>query len=202
MGPLAVRSAIPGAALLASLCAWFGLGCVVDNAQQSSPPSAGEYSPTPSASVPNTGPTAPMLVKVDPNVSMTATPGEGVGVFSEYKSGGHWHVWWTCDTNRTGQSCAFDVKVTPASGSLSNVRSDQFGSADTLTESPLEAVTSTSTNTEGVYFDAVAGVAIKLDASVGGLRDGSFLFFVQDGQVNGGFTGVLTDPLLLEGSSP
>ena len=146
----------------------------------------------------------PILVKVDPNVTMTATGGQGVGVFNEYKTGGHWHVWWTCDTSRTNQPCAFDVKVTPQSGELSNVRSDQFVSTDTLTDGAvsLEAVTTTGTNTEGIFFDAVAGVPITLEASGGGLKDGSFLFFVQDGQVNGGYTGQLTDPLMLEGATP
>src|ERR1700736_6314658 len=40
----------------------------------------------------------PMLVDVDPNRTMTAQPGQGVGVFTEYVTGGHWRVWWTCHT--------------------------------------------------------------------------------------------------------
>jgi hypothetical protein len=186
-------------ALLASLA----VACVAESTPPPPPEvySGGGQPPTTTAS---NAPTEPILVKVDPNVTMTATGGQGVGVFNEYKTGGHWHVWWTCDTSRTNQPCAFDVKVTPQSGELSNVRSDQFVSTDTLTDGAvsLEAVTTTGTNTEGIFFDAVAGVPITLEASVGGLKDGSFLFFVQDGQVNGGYTGQLTDPLMLEGATP
>jgi hypothetical protein len=191
--------------LLASLA----IACVVENgpSQPDSDPSNPLGSaPSSSATVPNAGdgPTQPMLVKVDPNVTMTATPGDGVGVFTEYKTGGHWHIWWTCDTTRTGQACAFDVQVTPSSGTLANVGSEQFATTDSLatTASSLHAQTTTSTTAEGVTFDATAGIPITLTASVGGLKDGSFLFFVQDGQVNGGYTGQLTDPLRFEGSSP
>jgi hypothetical protein len=180
------------------------VACVADSTQVVPYGSNGGSGPAPSASTGTNGPTKPILVQVDPNVTMTATPGDGVGVFNEYKSGGHWHIWWTCDTNKTSQSCAFDVKVTPSSGALSNVRSDMFATSDTLTSTSasLAAVTSTSTTAQGIYFDANSGIPITLDASVGGLEDGSFLFFVQDGQVNGGYTGQLTDPLMLEGASP
>src|SRR5437868_4514680 len=37
----------------------------------------------------------PILVDVDTNGTMTAAPGQGVGVFTEYTAGGHWHIWWT-----------------------------------------------------------------------------------------------------------
>jgi hypothetical protein len=34
------------------------------------------------------------------------------------------------------------------------------------------------------------------------VQDGSFLFFVQDGKVNGGFTGKVTNPLQVQGKTP
>jgi hypothetical protein len=50
-----------------------------------------------------------------------------------------------------------------------------------------------------VLFDTTAGatieVSVRLDAPV------SF-FFVQDGQVNGGYKGALTNPLFLRPTSP
>ena len=188
------------------LMASLAVACVVENSSRGgggagSPESVGGTPGTPAGTPPKV---TPLLVRVDPNVTMTANPGDGVGVFTEYSTGGHWHVWWTCDTNRTDQSCAFDVKITPSKGALTNAKSDAFVSNDDLTTAPaaIEATTTTSTNVEGVYFDTDPGVIITLDASVGGLEDGSFLFFVQDGKVNGGYTGKLTDPLELQGSSP
>jgi hypothetical protein len=157
-----------------------------------------------------TASTQPMLVDVDPNRTMNAQPGEGVGVFTEYVSGGHWHVWWTCDTNQTGFDCSFDVTVSVAGGAIDNGRGEALAATDQILQSSackLEVVTQTSTAINGVTFDAPPGAAITLDAKMNGQDDGAILFFVQlatDGtpQVNGGYHGPLTDPLMLEPSSP
>jgi hypothetical protein len=186
-----------------------GAACVVEN--NPPPPAEVTGSGVPVGTGGSTGggsttPSAtPMLVDVDPNVTMTANPGDGAGVFTEYVSGGHWHVWWTCDTNKTGQPCAFDVKIAAASGAIANAAAEKFATSDTLTtntDGSIEAVTTTSTALDGVHFDATPGVPITLTASIGGIYSGAFLFFVQKGQVNGGFQGTLTDPLQLEGSAP
>lgn len=160
-------------------------------------------SKTPSAS--------PMLVRVDPDVTMNASPGQGVGVFAEYDRGGHWHLWWTCDTNVTGESCPFDVKVTVARGGITNAASEQFASTDTLVTpttpaageaGAVEAKTQTTTGSPGMLFDTAPGATITVSATVGGLYSGAFLFWVQGGKIDDGFRGTLTDPLQLVGASP
>jgi hypothetical protein len=141
---------------------------------------------------------------------MNATPGDGVGVFVQYKTGGHWLVWWTCDTNKTGQTCAFDNTVTVSKGSIANVASmtpDVAAPGVTqLGAGAIEAQTSTSTNVDGVTFDTpvTAGEVpvITLDAKVNGDENPGWLFFVQGGQINGGTKDTLTDPLMFEPSSP
>jgi hypothetical protein len=139
-----------------------------------------------------------MLVLVDPDRTMNAAGGEGVGVFTEYQTGGHWRVWWTCDTNKTNQACHFDIAVSVASGSITNLQPDRF-----VQTSPqkLEAVTTTTTARDGVEFDTAAGATITLAAQIDGQWDGSFLFFVQDGKINGGY-GTVTDPLMLQPLTP
>jgi hypothetical protein len=149
--------------------------------------------------------TQPILVDVDPDKTLTAAPGQGVGVFVEYQTGGHWHVWWTCDTTKTSLNCVFDVKGSVDSGALANVQAEAFEPADTLSSpsaQSFEAKTTTTTAVDGVRFDAPLGATLTVDAAIGGLRDGSFYFFVQNGQVNGGYTGRLTDPLKFEASTP
>jgi hypothetical protein len=151
-----------------------------------------------------------MLVDVDPDRTMTATPGDGVGVFTEYQAGGHWHVWWTCDTKKTNLPCGFDVAISVTQGTIANVAS-AIGRGDTLTQASsaeIEAQTTTTSEVSGVTFDTVlpAGVTSKpvitLDAKMDGVEDPNFLFFVQDGQINGSFAGSLTNPLMLEPSTP
>jgi hypothetical protein len=133
---------------------------------------------------------------------MNAQPGDGVGIFTEYAAGGHWHVWWTCDTNKTSASCPMDVVVTVASGAIATTKPDASTTTLTASAQKLEATSTTTTQVDGVHFDTDPGATITLSATVGGCLDGSFLFFVQGGKVNGGYTGTLTDPLMLEGSTP
>jgi len=148
--------------------------------------------------------TSPMLVEVDSDQTMNALGGEGVGVFVEYGKNGHWHVWWTCDTNQTAQTCDFSVSVSSATGALANVDATELagGLYSSPTPGRLEARSTTSTELRGVRFDTEAGAVITVEAALGDLKDGSFLFFVQDGKVNGGFTGILTNPLRFQGSVP
>lgn len=149
-------------------------------------------------------PSAPMLVEVDADQTMEAVGGEGVGVFIEYFKGGHWHIWWTCDTAQTRQSCAFSVSAEVASGAVSNVDASGLPSErpPTSTPSRVEVTTTTATEIHGIRFDTDPGAIVTVNAAVGGFTDGSFFFFVQDGKVNGGFVGKLTNPLKLKGNVP
>ncbi len=172
--------------------------------QESVPPSkvpAGSKTPSPS----------PLLARVDPNVTMNAAPGEGVGVFTEYDQGGHWHLWWTCDTLLTKESCPFDIKASVDKGAITNASAEQFTSSDTLVTpaapasgeaGAIEAKTLTTTGTSGVLFDTDPGATITLTATVGGRYNGKFLFWVQGGKVDDGFRGTVSDPLMLVGASP
>lgn len=148
----------------------------------------------------------PILAQVDTDKQMDVSPGQGVGVFAEYVSGGHWHVWWTCDSaiNPKAQPCAIGVKITVPDSSIANVTSAQFANGDSLTSGPneIDASTTTSTGYSELLFDTTPGQTITLAATVGGLYDGQFLFFVQNGKIDGDYQGTVTDPILLKPSSP
>ena len=112
-----------------------------------------------------------MLVEIDTDQTMTAVGGEGVGVFIEYAKGGHWHVWWTCDTAQTRQSCDFSVSAAAASGNVSNVDASELagGFVTTSTPSRVEATSTTTSEVHGIRFDTAPGAIITVDAAVGGL---------------------------------
>jgi hypothetical protein len=144
-----------------------------------------------------------MLVVVDTDRVMNANPGDGVGVFTEYRSGGHWRIWWTCDTNKTSQSCAFDVTAT--SSAVSNVAGISLQTGDSVEptgSTEASASTTTTTSVQGMTFDTPPGATITLHAQIGGQDSSEILFFVQDGKINGGYMGMLTDPLKLQPSAP
>ena len=161
--------------------------------------------PGPSSSGGSGSNVKPLLVDVDTGKTMTAAPGDGVGIFVEYKAGGKWHVWWTCDTNKTNLGCTFSLQVSSVTGQIANLavsgqaQGDNVQQTDTQT---ITATTNTTSNAVDITFDADAGGKIEINANVGGVQDSSFFFFVQDGQVNGGYNGQLTDPLQFEGNSP
>ncbi len=197
---MVLKLAARGAAVLAA--AVLSLACVAD-ASSSGYSTGGGYSGGGTSDVPSA--TSPMLVEVDTGKTMSAQPGDGVGVFVEYAAGGKWHVWWTCDTNQTRQACDFNVAIASQSGALTYVKSEAFSTGDVLSiDAPqqISAATRTTTEVHGLTFETAAGASIRLDASVSGLKDSGFIFFVQDGVVNGGFAGVLTNPLLLRGTTP
>jgi len=142
---------------------------------------------------------------VDPDQTLQQPGGQGVGVFTQYQTGGHWNVWWTCDTGVTGLSCNFQIKVSVGSGAVTNVAGQLSEPGDQPSQpGPTEvaATTVTTTAIDGITFDTAPGAIITLDAKLDGNESGSFLFFVQDGKVNGGYRGPLADPLMFEPSSP
>jgi hypothetical protein len=148
-----------------------------------------------------------MTALIDTNQTMNVAPGQGVGVFVEYDSGGNWNVWWTCDSSidSANPACTFDVKMTAQSGEITNLTPQKLESGDAVTQptsASLEATTTTSTGTDGVTFTTTPGAQILLDATVGGQHDGRYVFFVQGGKVDDGYSGTVTDPIYMQGSTP
>ncbi len=198
----------PAKALLcAAALAQLALACTV----RTDPPySRYDYPPGgPSAGgAPSAGPSnvTPILVDIDTDKTMNASPGEGVGVFVEYASGGHWNVWWTCDTNVNTSgpvTCQFAVRVNVKQGVIA-VQADAPAGRSILNPAAneLDLATVTGAEIHGFRFDTDPGAVITIEASLAGQRDASYFFFVQNGQVNGGYKGALTNPLLLEGTKP
>lgn len=197
------------------------VGCVVQNGSSGSSGSPGssggggstetptDDAGTGSGSSSNAPSSQPMLVVVDSNETMSASPGQGVGVFTQYQTGGHWNVWWTCDTDKSSLPCAFDITASVMSGTIENVAGQALQRTDALNQpstQEIEATTTTTTTVEGVTFDTVVPSGdtpiVTVTVKLSGEYDPSYFFFVQDGKIKGGYTGSLTDPLMFQPSSP
>jgi hypothetical protein len=189
------------------------LACVVDSQQSGGGSASGGGSgwvgSTGTSGVDGGGaPSAyPMTVTLDTNQTMTAQPGQGVGVFFTYTSGGNWTAWWTCDSSvdSANPPCAFDVKITAQTGSVSSVLTQGFQATDalqTVSPSTIEATTTTTTGTSGVTFATDPGAKILVSATLAGQYDGRFIFFVEGGQIRDNFQGTLTDPIYMTASTP
>ena len=176
--------AVALSSLLATACFW-------DTSSDNPPRAVRTPEETPTA--PETK-VEPMLVHLDTDRTMSAVPGEGVGVFVEYKSGGKWRVWLACDTNITGDACQMSVSVTaPGLADLTGVKAPSLGKTVVVSKDLV-----------AFDFDADPGAAATIVGTVSGVatNDGSYFFFVQDGKVNGGYEGKLTNPLVFQPSSP
>lgn len=147
------------------------------------------------------------VATVDTGVMLTVPPGTGVGVFVEYAAGGHWHLWWTCDTTLSGLSCTFDVVATIPTGTITNVTGDRLESDDSLTtpsSTEVALLTNTTTGVDGVFFDTAPGATITVVQRIGNTQDGAFFYWSQMGTIEGGpATKVaVDDPLSFVPSSP
>jgi hypothetical protein len=151
-----------------------------------------------------------MLAFVDTGRTLSATPGQGVGVFVTYSAGGNWLVQWTCDTSITGESCPFQITVSTVNPSAPiALQSDNLAAGARVTAVAPSAVqtgltieTTTTTEGDNASFLTSAGAAISVGVELDGLPSSQYFFFVQNGQVNGGYTGAFSDPMEFSPTSP
>jgi hypothetical protein len=99
-------------------------------------------------------------------------------------------------------TCDFQIRATVTKGSLTLQKDATPAGATQVTAQELDSTTTTGAEVHGVNFDTDPGAIVTLDAKIGDQEDGRYFFFVQKGQVNGGFAGTLTDPLQVEGARP
>jgi hypothetical protein len=178
--------------------AGFLAGCIANSTDHHGGSGAGG----PSASSSGGGAdTQPLLVDVDTGGTLVTTPGNGIGVYVEYQSGGHWSVSWTCDTALTNLSCSFIVDASISAGTIvpTGATVEASGSVSQATPRQIEAVTTTTTSVDGLLFDASPGASLTVTVA---LNAPVSFFFVQDNQVNGGYQGILTNPLVFQPSAP
>jgi hypothetical protein len=138
----------------------------------------------------------PKQVAITPDKTLKSDAGAGVGIFAEYASGGHWHVWTTCDTNTSKVSCDFEAFAIPQKGAqISNVKGEHLEGSDVaeaLTDGSAHLSTSTSTEFDGMTFDADPGAVVELEVYFEGVPDARIVYWFGDDTLH---TGAPTDPI-------
>jgi hypothetical protein len=152
--------------------------------------------PTPVASVAE--------IAIDTGATMSADPGNGVGVFVQYEAGGFWTVFTTCDTAITGAACDFDILVTGLDSrtQISNVEGFDLETGDTVSlnsDGSFQLVTSTTFGMNGIIFDADPGATMEIDILLDGGDRPELTYVVSDGVV---LEGVPTNPIDLTPAIP
>lgn len=153
----------PRLPLLAALLPLALSACIIERHERVS-----RADPPPRCTAP--GPSAGR-VYIEADEFLEAPAGEGAGVFIEYESGGGWHVWVSCDTLISGQSCKFDVFAQVIGGSIGHVVGDSLGPGDAVYQDcsdTAQLITKTRSNISGMYFDASPGATVQFDILLDG----------------------------------
>jgi hypothetical protein len=178
---------------LAGCFALAGSGCFVFRDESSPPPGGSSGGSTPPA-------TAPERVVIDADATLQSTAGQGVGVFVEYATGGHWTVFATCDYDvqqGTPQPCAFDVFATPLTtgAAITNPQGTSLLGKDTVEtqrDGSVHLSAEVSDDSPGMTFDSTAGDAVELDVYLDSNEDARFIYWVGKGVLH---QGAPTDPI-------
>jgi hypothetical protein len=150
--------------------------------------------PAPPAAPDDTAPASTgkiRLVDIDAGATLSATPGDGVGVFVEYESGGHWTIWTSSDIGIGGAARSFDILATAIDDTsvLSNLAGVDLGAEDQVlltAENQVQLLTETELGTDGVTFDTTPGAIIELDVLVDGASDPRIIYWVGGGVLHAG----------------
>ncbi|HEY3234614.1 MAG TPA: hypothetical protein VGJ84_07845, partial [Polyangiaceae bacterium] len=122
------------------------------------------------------GPVTDSIAEVSIDTDATLThidPGNGVGLFIEYQTGGSWHVTTSCDTAASRYGCDWSILTTSVGGIITGFTQDQLELGDWVDYYGNDSVLLTASNAfdiDGMYVQAAAGATLRLDA----LLDGDF----------------------------
>jgi len=146
----------------------------------------------------------PMTVNIDPDATFTeVAPGEGVGLFMEYGTGGKWHLWTTCDTNYSNVACSFDVVVSVDTESevlkVDEEDLEGFDEVRMIDSGTASFKADTASDTDGMVFETTPGATVRLDMLLDGKAEPRFVFWFGDGVLH---KGAPTNPVDFAPKSP
>ena len=127
---------------------------------------------------------------VQPDQVFEAKPGEGVGIFVEYQTGGKWHVFTTCDTFVSKAVCSFDIFAGARSATeLRAYATDEvegFDELKDLGDGTVELIADTDSDTDGLVLELDPGTPLRLEVYLDGQSAQSFVYWVSDDTVHAG----------------
>jgi hypothetical protein len=151
----------------------------------------------------NPPPSDPMLVTIDADKTISAEPGEGVGLFVEYAAGGTWRLWTSCDTNYSNVACAFDVVLSVDTASeITKVEGEDlegFDEAGTYDEGSAFFVADTDSNLDAVVVHTTEGAILRVDMLLDGYPEARFIYWFGEDVLH---QGAPSNPVDFEPSAP
>lgn len=134
-------------------------------------------------------PTVPSYA-IQSDMVFEAKPGEGVGIFVEYQSGGKWHVFTTCDTFTSKQVCSFDIfaggRTAEDLRAYATEETEGFDEVKDLGDGTVELLADTDSDTDGLVLELTAGSALNLEVYLDGQSAEKFVYWISDDTVHAG----------------
>ena len=148
-------------------------------------------------------PTSPAQFPIDMDKTIQPSGGQGVGVFVQYATGGHWTISMACDTTTSGMPCDFDVFVTPLleGAAVSNPLWQHIEGAGStqFTANTLHVFAETAMAVDAITFDSPPGNGIEVDVALDGEAQSRFIYWIGEGVLH---TGSPTNPVDFVPSAP
>lgn len=135
---------------------------------------------------PDTGSPEPQTISqvaIQPDQTLNAPPGEGVGIFVEYRADGKWHISTTCDTFYSKAVCSFDMFVSMDPALLRTYATDQVEGYDEvkdLGDGQIEFIADTDSDTDGLVIEGEPGALLQLEVYLDGSSAEKFVYWVSD----------------------
>ena len=145
----------------------------------------------------------PRLVSIDTDATVSAEPGEGVGLFVEYTAGGAWRLSTTCDTNYSNIGCTFDAfaSVDTSSELLDLSTEDLEGQdqAKILEEGVAGWHAETASDIDAITLTTTPGAILRVEMYLDGVSQPRFVYWLGKGVLH---EGAPTNPIDFEPTEP
>jgi hypothetical protein len=129
-------------------------------------------------------------VEIQPDQILQAAPGEGVGIFVEYATGGKWRVWTTCDTFTSKKVCSFDILAsTPHFEQLrayAMADVEGFDAVKDRGDGTIEFIADTDSDTDALVLDMDENAPLELEVYIDGQSAEPYVYWVSRDVIHGG----------------
>lgn len=156
-------------------------------------------------------PDQPVLVTIDADYTLSTELGYGASVFVEYTRGGTWTVWTSCDTDKSGYYCYWDVYVT-SHGFVDTIDlydTEGWDGVDVLSDSSFMFHAETGSFSDTAVFTTAPGELVEIVAYLDGVAVPDHIVWHGNGLVHdwrtdlaGHANGVTSQPVIFQPDAP
>lgn len=129
-------------------------------------------------------------VIIQPDRVLEAVPGEGVGVFVEYQTGGKWRIWTTCDTFTSKTVCSYEIfaNVTRVEHlhTYGTEEVEGFDEVKAFEDGTVQLIADTDSDIDALVLEVEEGQPLDLEVYLDGQSAQPFVYWVSDDVIHAG----------------